>query len=166
VLLTTARPSPGGNATLNQSVYCPGLLHRRSNILGLPFKPPHPHQLYHLHQMFQIWWNMLWVKVRLQYAEPLRLRDRPRAHLKGHGGETSRILTPTPSISPSVSPTSAISGNTAEDRQKIHGALDTSRTNTAGLLVGTPNTNRTSSQLIRRFRHRRWTYGLSPSARE
>ena len=62
----------------------------------------------------------------------------------GHGGETSRIFTPTASISPSVSPIPAIFGNTAEDRQKTDAALDTSRTNTAGLLVGTPNTNQTA----------------------
>ncbi|EDR10450.1 mycorrhiza-induced NACHT/WD-repeat protein [Laccaria bicolor S238N-H82] len=35
----------------------------------------------------------------------------------------------------STKPTPAISGNTAEDRQRTHAALDTSRTNTAGLLA-------------------------------
>ena len=85
--------------------------------------------------------------------------------LKGHSGETSHIFTPAAGISPSVSLTSAISGNTVKDRQKTHAALDTNRTNTAGLLVGTPNTNRTSSQLIRKFWHCRWTYRLSPSAK-
>ncbi|KAF8155552.1 mycorrhiza-induced NACHT/WD-repeat protein [Crassisporium funariophilum] len=59
----------------------------------------------------------------------------PLTRLKGHGGKISPILASAPSTSPFVCPTLAISGNTAEGKQKVHAALDASGSNIAGFLV-------------------------------